>query len=199
MNITNIKSKLERLVEQTGYIISNTAVTNELKSYLNQIKDDWESLNGKIDCWKDIQLSSNMIESTEWGERFTVECKTNMQTIKSICEDTLTKINVEHEKEQNETDNNVTKYPKENSHFDWAKLGVISAIIIGLGAWYGEVRYDQGKEAIRRDYDKSEKKLEYIKDSIAEENLKLLDSLENYKIKNSDLEKTICKIKRTCK
>lgn len=196
------KSKLERIVENTAMIVNSHNTTDSLKSAYNSIKEDWKSLEGVIENWKQIQFtSSNDFTNIDdyYYEKFTEICKTNMKTIEGICKDTLAEINAEHEKEQKETNNNETDYTKENSHFDWAKLSVISAIIIGLGAWYSEVRYDQGKEEIRRDYDKSEKKLEYIKDSITEENSKLLDSLKNYKIKNSDLEKTIYKIKKTCK
>ena len=197
----DIQSKLERLVKHTEMIIHHAGPVSNIKSEYNMIQDDWNSLEETLPKWKKIEFTNNDFENCAgMFTKFSTICKTNMQTIKAICEDTLAVMVEENKIGQNEEKSTLTESPKEVSHFDgWGKLGVVSAILVGLGAWYGQVRYDQGKEEIRRDYDEFRKNLEYAKDSIIQENSTLMDSLEQYKIEIDCLKKVICKQKKNCK
>ena len=190
-----IKSKLERIIENTAMIIRSCNTTDSLKSAYNAVNDDWKSLEGKLKNWKQIQFTSNDFTTVDgvYYEKFTKNCKTNMRTIEGICKDTLAEINAE-EKTEVQKQNNKKSIINKNT-ISFGTIVTICGIIIG-GIYnhmtqQAEIRFQQGKLEVRQELTE--------KLNVQQNEIKLLlDSLENYKIKLKDVEKSYAKLKKSC-
>ena len=190
-----IKSKLERIVENTAMIIRSCNTTDSLKSAYNSVNDDWKSLEGKLKNWKQIKFTNNDFTTVDgfYYEKFTENCKTNMRTIEGICKDALAEINAE-EKTEVQKQNNKKSIINKNT-ISFGTIVTICGIIIG-GIYnhmtqQAEIRFQQGKLEVRQELTE--------KLNVQQNEIKLLlDSLENYKIKLKDVEKSYAKLKKSC-
>ena len=190
-----IKSKLERIVENTAMIIRSCNTTDSLKSAYNSVNDDWKSLEGKLKNWKQIKFTNNDFTTVDefYYEKFTENCKTNMRTIEGICKDALAEINAE-EKIKVQKQNNKKSIINKNT-ISFGTIVTICGIIIG-GIYnhmtqQAEIRFQQGKLEVRQELTE--------KLNVQQNEIKLLlDSLENYKIKLKDVEKSYTKLKKSC-
>lgn len=191
-----IKSKLERIIENTAMIICSCNTTDSLKSAYNAVNDDWKSLNGIIENWKQIQFTNNdfAVNNVTYINQFTESCKTNMRTIKGICEDTLAEIDADEKEKESKKDAKTIKKPKLNTGHWLTIIGIVVAVCIGvISAIYSdtsqkiEIRYEQGKQEARNELNAQQNTIQ-----------SLLDSLEKIKLRNVELEKCI-KLKKTCR
>lgn len=192
-----IKSKLDRIVENTNMIICSCSTTDSLKSAYNSIKEDWKSLEGVIKNWKQIQFTSKDFIFVDY-EKFTENCKTNMKTIEGICKDTLAEIIADEKENSFKKNVETNKNTKLNTEHWLAIITILITVFFGLSAFiYNntsqnlEIRYKQGKQdAINELADTLNAQQNTIQN--------LLDSLEKIKYRNEELEKRI-KLKNTCK
>lgn len=195
-----IKSKLERIIENTAMIISSYNTTDSLKSAYNAVNDDWESLDGIIENWKQIQFTNNdfTVNNVTYINQFTESCKTNMRTIKGICEDTLAEINANEKENDFKKDVENNKKSKLNTGH-W--LTIVTIMITVFGAWIASIYSDTSQKLeIRYTQGKQDARIELTDTLNAQQNTieNLLDSLEKIKLRNAELEKCI-KLKKTCK
>ena len=196
-----VLTKLERIKEKTEHIINSSDITSYLQSDYDSIKDEWKSLKDKIDNWVDIQFTSKDFQQNQfYFQEFSAICKTNMQKIKSICEDSIAKINDEIKKEQEELDNK--KIKKDNfskTKFIGSVIGVAGLVIATTChhfAVQNEIRFYQGKEEMRQELSKEMNELKDTISVLQQQNYILSDSLNYYKLKVKDYEKITNKSKR---
>lgn len=193
MKLSNkeLKSKLDRLVENTQIMINAIHTTNTVKSVYNSIKDDWQSLDGVLDTWKQISFTSNDFHYDDnlCYEKITETCKTNMQRIKGICNDALANIN--------EPSSPIVPQPpiikyKIMPNTCIAIISVIIAICgIAIGA-ISSIRFAQGKT-------EGHLEMQEIVNTQANELTALSDSLSEYKRKLKSTETLYTKCKRLFK
>ena len=196
-----VLTKLERIKEKTEHIINDcSAVSNLLQSDYDSIKDEWKSLKDIIENWEDIQFTSKDFKHEQYYKIFSADCKTNMQKIKGICEDSIAKINDEIKKEQEELDNK--KIKKDNfskTKFIGSVIGISGLVIAAICHHFSaqnEIRFYQGKEEMRQELSKE---MNVFKDTISvlqQQNHILSDSLNYYKLKVKNYEKITNKSKR---
>ncbi len=199
MKLSNqeLKSKLERLIENTQIIINAIHTTSSVKSVYNSIKDDWQSLDGALETWKPISFTSNDFnyDCNLCYEKITEICKTNMQLIKGVCKDALANI----------TDPSSIVH---QTHIVKSKItpnvsiAIISIIIAICGIVIASIYSHMGQQAeIRFTQGKNEAQLE-MQETIhkqANEITALSDSLSEYKRKLQLTETLYTKCKRICK
>lgn len=188
------KSKLERIVKNTEMIINYSGPSDNLKSEYNSIKDDWNTLKDDLqEKWIYINFTENDFKYNDYFNKFSEIGETNMQKIKGICEDTLAEINAE-EKIEVQKQNNKKSIINKNT-ISFGTIVTICGIIIG-GIYnhmtqQAEIRFQQGKLEVRQELTE--------KLNVQQNEIKLLlDSLENYKIKLKDVEKSYTKLKKSC-
>lgn len=200
-------TKLERIKGKTDYIINSSGITNTLQSDYDSIKDEWKSLKDKIEDYKDIQFTNKDFQSDEYDTIFSAVCKTNMQKIKSICEDNIAKINDEIKKEQEELDNKRFKkddFPKLKFIITVITLvltinGLVLVIICQHFSNQNEIRFYQGKDEMRQELTKEINELKDTISVLQQQNYILSDTLNYYKLKVKDYEKITNKSKRPSK
>ena len=191
-----VKSKLKRIIENTSMIIDSNVITDSHESAYNSIKEDWKSLECVIENWKQIQFTNNDFTTVDGFcyKKFTDICKTNMRSIKGICEDELAEIDADEKEKESKKDAKTIKKPKLNTGHWLTIIGIVVAVFIGIiSAIYSdasqkiEIRYEQGKQEARNELNAQQNTIQ-----------SLLDSLEKIKLRNAELEKCI-KLKKTCR
>lgn len=193
MELTTV---LKNIVEIAEKIISaGPGLRNYDKGNYEFLKQEWPKLKDKIKNWEEIKFSNEDFEETEFYEKFSTICQTNMRKIVKNCKSELDKI------EKKEISNS-EKQTKRNNLYDKFKIG---GFIVAVLTFFGiiiahidseatrdiEIRYEQGKRDASSE----------LSDTLnAQQNIiqNLLDSIEKLKLRNAELEKCI-KLKKTCK
>lgn len=196
MKLSNqeLKSKLERLVNNTQIIINNIPATSSIKSVYNSIKSDWQSLEGVLETWNPISFTSNDFKHDDifCYEKITETCKTNMQLIKGVCQDALANITETSSIVNQKT---IIKYKITTN----TGIAIISVIIALCGIAITSIYTHMGQQAeIRFTQGKTEGHLE-MQETVnkqANEISALSDSLSEYKLKLKSTETLYNKCKR---